>query len=431
MPDKSRGPRKSEGYGFMPSPVRQLSKKPERFLEKSKGTEEQKLEMDIEDQLTKIRQDLEKAQKTNRSLARDYARAEQEIRRREDCFFLVFQQGSDVIIRLSREGKILEISPSCQALLNASPQFLQGRSLQELVAKEDQDPLRRFLHNVLKGSETLSFVIHFLRQNQIPCVLNLHCRAVPHPQTQQLEILGIASPFSPATQPQPSSRADLTLQLAHELNQPLTAMAISARACSQLARLNDVDTGELIQAIDQIADQAERAGELVRRMRELAAGSPPRRSLESLEDLAQSAVHMLKADLAKGRISLKWKMLGDMPKLFIDRIQIEQVLVNLIRNAIEAMGDMPMDRRNLTIEAFKKERELVMQIADTGPGLPPELAQRLFKPYQSTKTNGMGLGLAVSHAIIQAHAGRLWVEPRDESGTTFCFALPLPSEDHE
>jgi len=415
----------------MPYPVRQLSKKPDRSLEKSKGPEEQKLEMDIEEQLTKTRQDLEKAQKINRSLARNYAHAEQEIRRREESFALVFQKGSDVILRLSREGKIIELSPSSQVLLNAPPHFLQGRSLLESVAKEDQEPLRRFLQSVLRIPGTSHFVIHFMRQDKVPCVLNLHCRAVPHPQTQQMEIVGIASPFVHATQTQPSSREDLTLQLAHELNQPLTAMALSARACGQLARLKEVDTDELIQAIDQIAVQAERAGELVRRMRELASGSPPRRSLESLEELAQNAVNMLEADLAKGHISLKRKMPGEMPKVFVDHIQIEQVLVNLIRNAIEAMSELPVEQRNLTISVSKKERELVMFITDKGRGLPPELAQRLFKPYQSTKTNGMGLGLAVSHAIIQAHAGRLWVEPRDESGTTFGFALPLHVEDHE
>jgi len=221
---------------------------------------------------------------------------------------------------------------------------------------------------------------------------------------------------------------DLASSLAHELNQPLTALAIAARACSQLARTKELDSQELIQAIDQLALQAERAGELVRRMRQLAARGMPSRSTVTVADLIHGALRMLQADIEQENVVLQLHIPEALPNIDIDQIQIEQVLVNLLRNAIEAMCETPVDQRVLTITACHKNSEVVVIVSDTGRGLSPAIAERLFQPYQTTKPHGMGLGLAVSQAILQAHAGRLWVEPGGGPGTTFYLALPLASE---
>ncbi len=134
---------------------------------------------------------------------------------------------------------------------------------------------------------------------------------------------------------------------------------------------------------------------------------------------------MLEADLKKEGVTVMLQVPPEIPMITVDRIQIEQVLVNLIRNAVEAMTDAPADRKTLTISASLTDVEVVLALTDSGRGLSPEVAGRLFQPYQTTKPNGMGLGLAVSMAVLQAHAGRLWVEPTQGPGTTFCLALPL------
>jgi PAS domain S-box-containing protein len=422
MSEKSRVPPRKQQVGISVGSEPLLSKNP---VLANLGGPDQGPSAATEEQL---RQELDKAVKASRALARNCARAEQELRRREETFALIAQHGSDLVFRLSREGKFLELSPTCHALLGADPATFQGRSLQELVPLEELEPLRHYFQSVLHGPVAAGMVIHLLNRDGPARELELHCRAVPHPQTQVLEIVGIAR-MQPPRQAAAAPADDLASSLAHELNQPLTALAIAARACSELARGRDVDMQEMVLAIDQLAVQAERAGELVRRMRQLAARVTPRWTSVSLEDLTHDAVRMLKSDLLRDQVSIRLHIPGELPKISIDRIQIEQVLVNLIRNALEAMCEMPVDQRVLTIGASVQDAEVVMSIADTGRGLSPAIAERLFQPYQTTKPQGMGLGLAVSRAILQAHAGRLWVAPAHGPGTTFCLALPLATRE--
>jgi PAS domain S-box-containing protein len=375
-------------------------------------------------ELAKTRHQLEKALKMSRSLARNCARSEQELRRHEESFGLVARHGSDLVFRLSREGNFIELSPSGQDLLGISTGNAPGRSIQDFVARDDWEQLRGYFDGVLCGIVSDGMLVRLRQRGKRLQLIELFCRAIPHPQTQALEIVGTGR----IRQPVPAATAaadDLVFSLAHELNQPLTALAIAARACSQLTRSEEVGKQELTQAIDQLAEQAERAAELVRRMRQLAGRGVPSYSMIAVQDLVQGAVHMLAADLERARVSLKLHIPGALPNIKVDRIQIEQVLVNLIRNAIEAMSDTPMDQRVLTVTAQSQDAEVVVRVADTGRGLSPDIAERLFEPYQTTKPQGMGLGLAVSRAILQAHAGRLWVEPAGAIGTTFCLALPL------
>lgn len=383
----------------------------------------------LQEELAKTRQELEKSLRISRSLARTCARAEQETRRRDEAFTLVQQHGSDLVFRLSRDGRVQEVSRASQDLLGLEPERLQGRLFQDLVAQEDWEPLRHYFRGVLEGDsvEDTGLLLH-VRHDGRPRTLQIHCRAVPHPQTQILEILGIARPWREAP-PLTLGSKDFALSLAHELNQPLTALAITARACSQLARLEPMDRSEMLQAIDQLALQAERAGELVRRMRQLAGCGTPCWEPVNVRDLTQRCLGMLRADLDREHIRTQLHVPETIPIIMVDRIQMEQVLVNLIRNAVEAMSQTPVSQRVLTVTAARDDVALVLAITDTGRGLAPDIAGRLFQPYQTTKPHGMGLGLAVSRAILQAHGGRLWVEPSHGTGTTFCLALPLVSRE--
>lgn len=416
MSEKPRAPRKS--------PTRALASEHRgQATEQTGSGNSDQNHAAIQEELARTRQELEKALRISRTLARTCARAEQETRRCEEAFTLVRRHGSDLVFRLSRDGRIQEVSAASLELMGAAPEALQGRLFQDFVGREDLLALQRYFQAVLQDpeAERQGLVIH-LHRDRTMRTLEIHCHAVPHPQTQILEILGIARPWRT---PVASSVTDLAFSLAHELNQPLTALAIAARACSQLARIESVDRDELTQAIDQLAFQAERAGELVRRMRQLAVRGEPYRELVNVTELAQVALRMLQADLHREHIRTKLHVAEAIPIIKIDRIQLEQVLVNLIRNAMEAMSQTPADKRLLTVTISRSESEVVLAVADTGRGLSPDIAECLFQPYQTTKPNGMGLGLAVSRAILQAHAGRLWIEPAHGPGATFCFALPL------
>ena len=183
---------------------------------------------------------------------------------------------------------------------------------------------------------------------------------------------------------------------------------------------------ELVQTIDQLALQAERAGELVRRMRLMAGGAHKGGwKLVAIKDLVQNALSCCQVELKNGQIAVELHIAADLPKIKMDEIQLEQVLANLIRNAVEAMADVPPAERVLILAASRQGGEAVIVVTDTGRGLSPAIAGRLFQPYQTTKAQGMGLGLAISRAIVQAHAGRLWVEEARGPGATFCLSLPI------
>jgi signal transduction histidine kinase len=418
MPEKPRLSRKSQTVKISAS-APQISTAPEHLPRASSQSSPK-------DELAQACRRLEKLAKRDRSLARHLTRAEQEVARRQESLALVGRYGSDVLLRLGRDGKIVEVSPSSQALLGIDPESVKGRALYELVAKEEWELLRRYLQSVLRGGGEQGLLIHLEAPGSCPRPLDLQCRAVFQPQAQAAEIVGIAR-LRP-TEPAAGLPGDLPLRLAHELKQPLTALAIAARALGQLVRNQEIEPEELVQAIDQLAAQAERAGELAKRMRLLASGGLSRREPVALADLVQGAVRLLKTELAREQVALTLELPKTLPRITVDAIQLEQVLVNLIRNAVEAMTDVAVGQRHLTISASQEGDEVVIMVSDTGRGLSPNMAERLFVPYQTTKPHGMGLGLAVSRAILQAHAGRIWAQPAAGSGTTFCLALPFSGE---
>jgi two-component system, LuxR family, sensor kinase FixL len=418
MAEKPRIPRQPEVVGLAIGSARQFAKRSNRASNHESGAE-------VKDQLSKLQQELEKARKVSRSLARNCARAEQELQNRQEVFNLAADHGSDLIFRLNSLGRFVEASSACKAVLGIPSDNVKGLAFADLLAPEEKDPLQHYFQGVLKGSAPQSKLVQRKHPENGVAALELVCKAMPHPQTQVLEIIGIARRAS-SEDKAPAIKDNLADSLAHELNQPLTALAIGARACSQLARARKVEMDELVQTIDQLALQAERAGELVRRMRLMAGGgSKASWILVDVKELIQSVLDLCRTDLNNSRIVVELHVSAEMPKIRMDRIQIEQVLVNLIRNAVEAMKEVPVAERVLVLAASRSGGELVMVVSDTGRGLSPAIADRLFRPYQTTKAQGMGLGLAISRAIVQAHAGRLWLEAARGPGATFCLSLPI------
>ena len=233
-----------------------------------------------------------------------------------------------------------------------------------------------------------------------------------------------------------SAAGTMASALAHELNQPLTATASAVRAAQRmLAGLPDAAAapGEIREAMDLAAGQALRAGQIVRRLRDFVArdGEADTR-LEDLAKLAEEAGALALVGIAERGVQVGFRFDPWLPHVLVDRVQIQQVLVNLIRNALEAMlpddaGDdgAPPRPRELIVTAAAVGPEMVeVGVADTGPGLAPEIAGRLFNPFVSTKPGGMGMGLSICRSIVEAHGGRLWAEPNRDGGAVFRFTLP-------
>ena len=214
---------------------------------------------------------------------------------------------------------------------------------------------------------------------------------------------------------------EMAAGLAHELNQPLTAMHFEAVAALELPPEEAV--AGMREALTTIADQALRAGEIVRRMRTFARRGETNRELTDLAPLIQEVLALLAHDLRLNGIVTDERF-DPVPPVLADRIEVQQVLVNLIRNAIEAMAHSAMADRRLTIEMRKEGRYVRVSVGDSGHGVDPDIAPRLFHPFQSTKPSGLGLGLSISQSLIEAHGGRMGTSPKSGPGATFYFDLP-------
>jgi two-component system, LuxR family, sensor kinase FixL len=216
----------------------------------------------------------------------------------------------------------------------------------------------------------------------------------------------------------------LASSLAHELNQPLTAIANYCEGASALLE-EEPDRERLDMAREALRDTAEqalRAGEIVRRMRDFLSHGESEHRIESLSKIMTEANALALVGSREHDIEVQISLDPEAESVFVDRIQIQQVLVNLIRNAIEAMLDSPV--RTLTISTSAEEDMITVAIEDSGSGISDELAPQLFQPFVTSKEAGMGIGLSICRTIIEAHGGRIWFEPAAEGGTIFQFTLP-------
>ncbi len=220
-----------------------------------------------------------------------------------------------------------------------------------------------------------------------------------------------------------SAMGTMASTLAHELNQPITAVANYVEAVRDLlAQPDPDDLPEIIEALEDAAGEAMRAGQIVRRLRDFVARGEVERTAENLPDLINEAAAFGLMGAIEKAVETRMDIDHEAASVLVDKIQIQQVLVNLIRNAVEAMG--PAARRILTIRTTPDQPGLVrVTVADTGPGVAPEVAAQLFKAFVSTKMEGMGLGLSICRTIVEANGGRIWMESAEGGGTQFHFTL--------
>jgi two-component system, LuxR family, sensor kinase FixL len=210
--------------------------------------------------------------------------------------------------------------------------------------------------------------------------------------------------------------------LAHELNQPLAAIVNYMNVAKRLLTVPGTQA-KAQEALAKAGEQAERAGQIIRRLRDFVEKRDGKRAVENINAIAEDAIALAMVGTKATDIEVRTEFAPHSPPVLVDRVQIQQVMVNLLRNASEAMADSP--KRELTIATAGIDGSAVeVAVADTGPGIPDEVASRLFKPFVTTKPGGMGIGLAISQSIVEAHGGRLRMTPNQGGGTVFRFRLP-------
>jgi two-component system, LuxR family, sensor kinase FixL len=218
---------------------------------------------------------------------------------------------------------------------------------------------------------------------------------------------------------------EITASIAHEVNQPLAAVMMNGNAARRWLATDPPNVDEARQALQRIVDDANRAGQVISRIRGLLQRGTPHKTTLGINDVIRETLAFTRSELDRQRVVVHTDLRDDLPPVEGDRVQLQQVLVNLILNAIDSMDGTTLESRALTIRSrHDDDGDVVVEVADRGKGLEPGQHERIFDPFYSTKPGGLGMGLAISRSIIETHGGRIWATPNDGPGLSIQFSLP-------
>ena len=218
----------------------------------------------------------------------------------------------------------------------------------------------------------------------------------------------------------------LTASIAHEVNQPIGATRNNANAALRFLSEYPPNLSEVREALESVVNDTYRAGNIIARIRNQIKKVPPRKERVDLNNAIEEVIALVRGELSKNRVSLHAKLEGGLPPFHGDRVQLQQVVLNLILNAIEAMFNLDDGARELTIcTEATPSKDLLVTVSDSGPGVAADDRERIFESFYTTKSSGVGIGLSISRSIIEAHGGRLWADAPQARGAVFKFTLPV------
>jgi C4-dicarboxylate-specific signal transduction histidine kinase len=221
-----------------------------------------------------------------------------------------------------------------------------------------------------------------------------------------------------------TTMGELTASIAHEINQPLAAVVANANACFRWLASPIPNLDEARDAISRIVRDGNRASDVIRRIRALIKKGDTEKTLLDINEVIQEVVSLTQSEIQKSGVVLKMNLAVDLPRILGDRIQLQQVILNLAINGIEAMNTVTDRPREMVIRSSAQESDKVLlAVQDSGIGLDAQNLEKIFDTFYTTKSQGMGMGLAISRSIVESHSGRLWAVPNDGPGATFQFTL--------
>ncbi|MHC4641096.1 MAG: PAS domain-containing protein [Planctomycetota bacterium] len=370
----------------------------------------------------------------------DHKQAEQQLRSLEERFSKAFRVSPDTIIitRLS-DGLIIDVNVAFEEMFQIPTEKAVGRTSVDLNLW--QDPAKRdHLVALMRQDRTVRDVEIRARRSSGELFDALYSAEIIEiaGQTCILSIIHDITELRRAEEKTRQIRTELERTdrisivgemasgLAHELNQPLCAILNYANVCQRITSSKTKGGRELLEAVGHIASQADRAGKILRNIRTLVSRRQPHLSTVDINDVIQNVIGLIQHELTASGVTVEMGLADDVPLILADEVQIEQVVLNLVRNSLEAMSDMEVARRHLTIHTSLDKNDLVrITVRDKGKGIPPKEAEKIFESFFTTKDGGLGVGLSISRSIIEEHGGKLWAQPKPDGGATLHFTLPL------
>lgn len=370
----------------------------------------------------------------------DQRAAEGALRTSEDHLRSILSTVPDAMIVIDEKGTMMSFSSAAERLFGYRQAEVVGKNVSMLMPSPDRERHDGYLERYLRTGEKriigIGRVVFAARKDGTTFPMELSVgeatgedqrlftgfiRDITDRQRTQEQLEELQSELIHVARV--SAMGTMASTLAHELNQPITAVANYVEAVRDLlAEPNPEDLPMIREALQDAVGEAMRAGHIVRRLRDFVARGEVEKTVEKLPLLINEAAAFGLMGANEKSIEARFDIDHDAADVLVDKIQIQQVLVNLIRNAVEAMGSS--EERILTVCTESDQPGFVrVTVADTGPGVAPEVAAQLFTAFISTKTDGMGLGLSICRTIVEANGGRIWMEPRKAGGTQFHFTL--------
>jgi PAS domain S-box-containing protein len=404
----------------------------------------------LEQRVSQRTRELEKA---NAELLQEIGRrtkAEQALRNERDKAQHCIDNVSAIIVGLDKDGNIILINqPACRMLERTENELIGENWFDVCVPPDEKEKVLSGFYQIMEGKldgvdyyentiisksgrqKLIAWKNSFFTDSDSNVVGSLSVgediterrRAEEFIRARQAEMAHFA---------RVTSMGEIATGLAHELNQPLTAINVYAGSCLQQFRSGQHDNEKLHTALERIAQQAQRAANIINNLRQFLSKGAVERTATNINNLILQTSEIAFVDSKKLNIKVHYNLAEELPLVTIDPIQIEQVIVNLFRNSLDALTKNPESNRSLYIQTgISYNQEVAVNISDNGPGIEIDDIEKLFQPFYSNKPDNMGMGLAISRSIIEAHEGRLSAANNPQGGATFTFTLPIEQSDHD
>jgi len=355
----------------------------------------------------------------------------------------IVASSDDAIISKTLGGVITSWNAGAERIFGYRSEEAIGLPITTLIPRDRQDEESQIIERVRRGESVHHFETVRIRKDGREIQVSLTISPIKDAAGQIIGVSKIARDITERNRAAEALReaqtnlahvsrvttmGELVASIAHEVNQPLGAIVTNGSACLRLLFRETPDLEKSREVITRMINDGLRASEVIKRIRDLLHKSPPEKAPLSINETIQEVIALVSSEVLRSKVELRAELAADLPPVVGDRIQLQQVILNLILNARDAMSDVQRHPRELLITSKKTESgEVVIAVRDSGQGLDPKDAERIFDPFFTTKAEGMGLGLSISRTIIEAHGGTLWAKPNKDRGATIQFTLPLNS----
>lgn len=364
---------------------------------------------------------------------------ERRLRESELRFHLLAENATDLISRHTPDGAFLYLSPACRSSTGYYPEDLIGKSMYKLIHHEDISKLKRAFTRRRENISNKPLVYRMKRkegefrwfESNIRLIIDEQTRIISEIQLASRDITDRVLDKKARLRGQQlahvfrlSTMEEMASGMAHEINQPLAAIVNYTRGCVRHLESNDYDVDQLRSVMQKAASQAERAGEIIHRLKNFFCKGQLVKTSCKMNNIIRETIGLMKNELTISKTKIDFDFDKTIPLIFIDKIQIQQVLLNLIQNAIEAMHQIHKNEKRIHIKTHKTNDIIEVTLTDTGPGFTKDVIQKVFMPFFTTKAHGRGMGLAICRSIIEAHGGQFTVVPTTGHRGWIGFSLP-------